>query len=511
MGGSHAPGDRLGEFRLTRILGSGGMGQVFLGFSASGRPVAVKVVRPELATQGAFRVRFAREVEALRAVRGPCTANLVAADTDGDPPWAALEYVPGMTLADYVDTHGPLPSDQVQLLAWALAQALHDIHAAGVVHRDLKPSNVILGPGGPKVIDFGIAQEHDATSITEAGHQPGSVGWMAPEQLSGDRSSPATDIHGWASVVFFAATGTSPFGTGPGDAVAWRVAQSAADLDAFPSELAGLGEVLGAALAHDPGERPDTDRLLHACRIEVEATQTLIAPQVEVAAALASYWSIMASSVDLGRQVGFDDGRRRSRALRLVTVSGVAILALTAAGVGWFVVRDSDQQAGSNWAAVPGLASGAYRLRLPGTCTLSGQPGTVQVELRNGQAELVKDNARLSLIVSGSPLRGRFFANQGELTVVALRCDRNTSAPEHQLAVVDASGQPVAIDPATTPTPPAVDGQSSTDAELQLVDGNPTLLFFEPGASAQAARFRVALVQPGPVEPITQQPGAARP
>ncbi len=148
---------KVGSFTVVRRLGVGGMGLVMLAVGADGRPVAVKMVREELADEPQFRRRFAREVEALSAVGGSCTANLVVADVTGRPQWVAMEYVPGLTLADYVDHHGRLPASQVRLLGWALAQALFDIHSADLIHRDLKPSNVILSPTGPRVIDFGVA------------------------------------------------------------------------------------------------------------------------------------------------------------------------------------------------------------------------------------------------------------------------------------------------------------------------------------------------------------------
>ena len=165
------PGDPplIGPYRLVGRLGSGGMGQVFLGLSAGGRPVAVKVIRAELAADPEFRVRFGREVAAARQVSGLFTVMVVDADVDGPVPWLATAYVPGPSLSEAVSAHGPLPMRSVLALAAGLAESLSAIHAAGVVHRDLKPSNVLLAEDGPRVIDFGISRAAESTSLTKAG------------------------------------------------------------------------------------------------------------------------------------------------------------------------------------------------------------------------------------------------------------------------------------------------------------------------------------------------------
>src|SRR5580704_7258573 len=165
------PGDppTIGPYRLVGRLGSGGMGRVYLGVSAGGRPVAVKVVRAELAEDPDFRTRFGREIAAARRVSGVFTAMVVDADVDGPVAWLATSYVPGPSLSEAVDQHGPLPAGSLLTLAAGLAESLSAIHAAGVVHRDLKPSNVLLAEDGPRVIDFGISRAAESTALTQAG------------------------------------------------------------------------------------------------------------------------------------------------------------------------------------------------------------------------------------------------------------------------------------------------------------------------------------------------------
>jgi serine/threonine protein kinase len=172
------------------------MGVVYLGIGWDGGQVAVKVLRPELADDPEFRRRFRREVAALMRVKGLCTVRVIEADTESPRPFMVTEYAEGPSLAEYIDSHGLIGPDMLYGLATGLAEALTMIHEAGIVHRDFKPSNVILTEAGPKVIDFGIAQALDATSMTRTGMMVGSAGFMAPEQISG-RPGPAADIFVW--------------------------------------------------------------------------------------------------------------------------------------------------------------------------------------------------------------------------------------------------------------------------------------------------------------------------
>ena len=255
------PGDPrlIGPYRLVGQLGDGGMGRVFLGRSAGGRPVAVKVIRSELAADPDFRVRFRREVAAARKVGGLFTAVVVDADVDAPEPWLATAYVAGPSLLEAVHDHGPLPLGSVLTLAAGLAESLAAIHAAGVVHRDLKPSNVLLGKDGPCVIDFGISRAAEATSVTRAGFVLGSPGFMSPEQAEGHEVGPASDIFSLGAVLAFAATGKPPFGTGSTAAIVYRIVYASAYLDGVPDEIRPM---IARCLAKDPGQRPSASNLL---------------------------------------------------------------------------------------------------------------------------------------------------------------------------------------------------------------------------------------------------------
>jgi eukaryotic-like serine/threonine-protein kinase len=249
----------MGPYRLVGQLGQGGMGRVFLGVSPGGRPVAVKAIRAELAANPEFRARFGREVAAARRVSGVFTAQVVDADVDGPVAWMATAYVPGPSLAEAVDTHGPLPEASLLALAAGLAESLNAIHAVGVVHRDLKPSNVLLAEDGPRVIDFGISRAAESTMLTQAGLVVGSPGFMSPEQAMGSEVGPPSDIFNLGAVLAFAATGEGPFGTGTTAALLYRVVHGAPSLDLVPPAVRPLIE---HCLAKDPRQRPTANGLL---------------------------------------------------------------------------------------------------------------------------------------------------------------------------------------------------------------------------------------------------------
>jgi eukaryotic-like serine/threonine-protein kinase len=240
----------VGPYRLLGRLGAGGMGQVYLGRSAGGRLVAVKLICPELAGEPGFRVRFAREVAVARTVGGLFTALVVDADAEAAVPWLATAYVPAPSLAEAVDDHGPLPAGAVATLAEGLAEGLAAIHAAGVVHRDLKPSKVLLAADGPRVIDFGISRAAEASMLTQSGTVMGSPGFMSPEQAEGGPVGPASDVFSLGEVLAFAATGQSPFGTGPTPALVYRVVHNEPDTAGLPASIRPLVQ---RCLAQGPG------------------------------------------------------------------------------------------------------------------------------------------------------------------------------------------------------------------------------------------------------------------
>ncbi|WP_283133883.1 PQQ-binding-like beta-propeller repeat protein [Rhizohabitans arisaemae] len=250
---------RVGPYRILARLGSGGMGRVYLGRSRGGRAVAVKVVRAELADDAEFRLRFAREVALARTVGGFFTAGVVDADPEGRPPWLATAYVPGLSLEEAVERHGPWPEASVRALGAGLAEALESIHSAGVVHRDFKPSNVLLTADGPRVIDFGISIAVDGSRLTHTGALVGTPGFMTPEQLTGDPVGPPGDVFCLGAILVYTATGTGPFGTGSWQGLWYRIVHDAPRLDGLSP---GLRAVVAPCLDKRPERRPTSTALV---------------------------------------------------------------------------------------------------------------------------------------------------------------------------------------------------------------------------------------------------------
>ncbi|WP_210637329.1 serine/threonine-protein kinase [Streptomyces sp. GESEQ-13] len=244
----------VGPYRLLGRLGSGGMGRVYLGRSAGGRTVAVKIVHPHFALDEEFRARFRREVDAARRVGGAWTAPVLDADPDARVPWVATAYAAGPSLTAAVTELGPLPDHTVRTLGAGLAEALAAVHGLGLVHRDVKPSNVLLTLDGPLLIDFGIARATDGTaSLTSTGVSIGSPGYMSPEQILGKGVTGAADVFSLGAVLAYAATGAPPF---PGDssaALLYRVVHEPPELEGLTG---GLHEVTEACLDKDPTSRP---------------------------------------------------------------------------------------------------------------------------------------------------------------------------------------------------------------------------------------------------------------
>jgi serine/threonine protein kinase len=249
----------VGDYRLLGRLGRGSMGAVYLARSRSGRMVAVKVVRSDLAEDKEFRERFRREAQMARSVGGFWTAAVVDDDPDAEQPWLATEYVPGPTLHKAVVDHGPVPEHSALSLAAGLAEALKAIHRADLVHRDLKPANVLLGPDGPRVIDFGISRAATANTMTATGMFLGTPGFFSPEQTIGNEVGPPSDVFALGAVLVFATTGSGPFGGENTPVMLYRVVHAEPDLSRVPDKLRPL---LAGCLSKDPAERPSTAEIL---------------------------------------------------------------------------------------------------------------------------------------------------------------------------------------------------------------------------------------------------------
>ncbi|MFJ7194830.1 MULTISPECIES: protein kinase [unclassified Streptomyces] len=255
----------ISGYVLRARVGEGGMGTVYLSHTRGGQAVALKLIRREFGDDPEFRRRFEQEVRAARRVQGYHLVPVVDHDTSGQQPWLASAFVPGMSLHAALTDHGPLPLPTVFRLIGCTAQALAAIHAAGVVHRDLKPGNILLGAGGPYVIDFGIARAADATQLTRSGGLIGTPQFMSPEHALGEPVGPATDVFSLGLIAALTATGRHPYGTGGAMTVAAQIANTEhrpPRLDGYPQELRPL---LERCLAADPQERVTPAELAALC------------------------------------------------------------------------------------------------------------------------------------------------------------------------------------------------------------------------------------------------------
>lgn len=207
------PGDpeQIGPWQIVNRLGAGGMGIVYLGTNGT-RSAAIKIVRDFLLEDPVAKTRLAREVDSLKKVRSEFVAEIVGSDIEASPAWIATNYVDGPSVKTAVDNEGPLKEREWFEFAEGLISALESIHSVGVIHRDIKPSNILLSPTGPRIIDFGISFSKDATALTKTGTVAGTPNWFSPEQFTNKDVSNKLDIFAAGSVLYFAATGKSPWG-----------------------------------------------------------------------------------------------------------------------------------------------------------------------------------------------------------------------------------------------------------------------------------------------------------
>ncbi len=205
---------RIGRYEVERLIGSGGMGIVFKAIDTElNRPVAIKLLAPYLAGNGAARQRFAREAKAAAAVVHEHVVPIHNVETDGQSPYLVMRYVAGESLQARIDREGALELCQILRIAMQVASGLAAAHAQGLVHRDIKPSNILVESGIERslITDFGLARAADDASLTNTGYHPGTPQYMSPEQARGDAMDSRSDLFSLGSVIYTMCTGRAPF------------------------------------------------------------------------------------------------------------------------------------------------------------------------------------------------------------------------------------------------------------------------------------------------------------
>jgi serine/threonine-protein kinase len=215
------------RYEIERRIGRGGMADVFLARDLLlDRPVAVKVLFPEFATDPAFVERFRREAQAAANLAHPNIVAVYDWGRAGTTYYMAMEYVAGRTLADLLRANGPLTAQQAAMIGLEVAAALASAHHNGVVHRDIKPANILLGQSGQvKVADFGIARALGASveaNLTQAGAVMGTATYFSPEQAQGGQPDPRSDLYSLGVVLYEMVAGQPPFAADSPVGVAYK-------------------------------------------------------------------------------------------------------------------------------------------------------------------------------------------------------------------------------------------------------------------------------------------------
>jgi serine/threonine protein kinase len=350
----------LGQYELSKRIGSGGFGIVYLATARSGQQVAIKVLRSELADDQRLRARLAREARAIAAVQGTRTVKVFEVVTDGPFAYLVMEYVEGKPLDELVEEGAKPEGPLLWFLALGLVEALQEIHAAGITHRDLKPSNVIVGPEGVKVLDFGISAIKDEAGFTQTGALMGSAAWLSPEQVTGAATDQRTDIFNLGLILGYMASGVHPFGSGRPDAVMYRITSQDPNTSALPEPFE---IVVNKCLQKSPADRPSLATLqeffqsggsessVKAINSQASANQTFLVQPSAIEAAVAA--GVSSSPLASGQSVSDKSTQHRPRRQLLGIAVGVAVVVAAVLGVFLYSTSGSDKAASSGGNDLP--------------------------------------------------------------------------------------------------------------------------------------------------------------
>jgi serine/threonine-protein kinase len=271
--GDNRIGETIGQYKIDKVLGVGGMGHVYLATGPDGEKVALKLVKADLARDDVFRRRFEREARIAQQISHPNVVPVSDRAEHEGIPYLAQRYISGGNLAEMIEKQGQLELGLVCGVAEQVASGLDALHAKGLFHRDIKPANILLDEAGTAYItDFGLAKDTQGSLLTKPGQALGSLDYMAPEQIRSEEISPAADVYGLGCVMYECLCGAPPFADRQGMRVLWAHLQDppANPKDRRPDLPAEVGSAVLKALEKDPAARPQSagefaEQLRSAC------------------------------------------------------------------------------------------------------------------------------------------------------------------------------------------------------------------------------------------------------
>jgi len=361
-----------GRYEITRHIARGGMAEVFLALDLTlDRPVALKVLFPELSTDSSFVERFRREAQAAANLTHPNIVSIFDWGEGDGTYFIVMEYIEGRTLGDIIRVDGRIGADRAADIAADTAGALAFAHRSGVVHRDVKPGNVLMSPAGQvKVADFGIARAANTDNeLTQAGAVMGTATYFSPEQAQGHRVDGRSDVYSLGIVLYEMLVGKPPFAGDNPMAIAYKHVRETpvAPRTLKPDIPAALEAIVLQAIAKDPADRyagadelrQDLQRFRQNRPVladptvavaAVDATQMVGATQLvdatQVAPAVASRSAIATADVPTG-----EPPRRSNRTFVILLV----VMLLVLAGLLWLFAREAGilGQSGSSLVTTP--------------------------------------------------------------------------------------------------------------------------------------------------------------